>query len=328
MTANILLTGSTGFIGSHLLEKLISENYCIHCLVRKNSNFRWIREIKDKIILKEGNFLYPETLKNVMDDIDIVIHVAGVVHSIDWHNYYLFNFVGTKNILQAALKSKKVKKFFYFSSQSAYGPLPRGEIRKEDLKPNPVSHAGKSKLLSEEEVLKHKDDIQVTILRPTIVYGPRDLYLLPFFKYAKKGFFISFGSLNRNINLCYIYDLVEMVSLLLKKDIQSGEAFYLGGQNYPIYEIRDVLAKVVNKKLKNITIPDKILPLIGFFSEGIGKVFKRNNLLNLDSVKELTQENWAVSTEKISNFLGFLPYTPLKEGLKQTYEWYCKYYYL
>jgi nucleoside-diphosphate-sugar epimerase len=119
-----------------------------------------------------------------------------------------------------------------------------------------------------------------------------------------------------------------MVSLILKKDIKSGEVFFLGGQNYPIYEIRDVLAKVVRKKLKNITIPDKILPLIGFFSEGIGKVFKRNNLLNLDLVNELTQENWAVSTEKISNFLGFLPYTPLKEGLKQTYEWYSKFYYL
>lgn len=328
LSVNILLTGATGFIGSHLLDRLLSEKYKVYCLVRKTSNFRWIRDKKEEVIFREGDFLYPETLNNVMNDIDIVIHLAGSPYALDWHKYYLINFVGTKNLIQSAINSKNVKKFFYFSSQSAVGPLPKGEIRTEDMQPNPVSHSGKSKLLAEEEVLKYKEKLNVIILRPTIIYGPRDMHLVSLFKLAVRGFFISFGNMNRVVNICYIADLIEMFINLLSKDIKSGEIFFLGGNNYPIYEIRDLLQKIIGKKLRNIIIPDRLLPITAFFSETFGRIFKRDFIFNLDLVKELTKDNWAVSTEKISGFLGYLPYTPLKEGLKKTFEWYKSFYYL
>ncbi|MCX7769463.1 MAG: NAD(P)-dependent oxidoreductase [Proteobacteria bacterium] len=321
---HILLTGATGFIGSHVLEMLLREDYKVSCLVRKKSNLRWIENKKDKITLKEGDFLYPETLEKVMYDIDVVIHIAGLPHSVDWHKYYLVNFIGTKNILQASLKSGKVKKFIYFSGQSACGPVSKGEIRDENMQCKPVSHSGKSKLLSEEEILKFKDKMDILILRPTIVYGPRDFYLLPIFKLAKNGVFITLGNPNRVINLCYIDDIVEMLSLLLKRGFKSGDIFFLGGENYPIYEVRDLFSKVFGKKLKNISIPDKFLPILGFFSEIFGRVFKKDYMLNLDLAKEMIQDNWAVSIEKISQFLNYTPYTSLKIGLHKTYEWYKK----
>lgn len=319
---HVLLTGATGFIGSHVLEMLLNENYKVSCLVRKTSDLKWIKDKKDKIVLKEGDFLYPETLSNTMNDVDIIIHIAGLPYSVDWHKYYLVNFIGTKNILHAALKARNVKKFIYFSSQSACGPVNKGEIRDETILPKPVSHSGKSKLLSEEEVLKCKDAMEVLILRPTIVYGPRNFYLLPFFKLAKKGFFVTIGNPNRLINLCYIDDLINMLSILLKKGFTSGEIFFVGGENYPIYEIRDLFSKVVGIKLKNINIPDKVLPLLGFVSEIIGKLFKKNHMFNLDLVKEITKDNWAVNIEKICRFLNYVPNTSLKIGLHKTYEWY------
>ncbi len=321
---HVLLTGATGFIGSHVLDMLLRENYDVSCLVRNTSELRWIKDKKDKIIVKEGDLLFPETLSNLFDNVDIVIHIAGLTYSVDWHRYYLVNFIGTKNILHAALKSKNVKKFIYFSSQAACGPGNRGEIRDETIQPKPVSHSGKSKLLSEEEVLKYKNDMEVLILRPTIVYGPRDFYLLPFFRLAKNGFFVTIGSPNRLINLCYIEDLISILSMLLKKGFTSGEVFFIGGENYPLYEIRDIFSKVVGKKLKNISIPGKILPILGFLSEIIGKFFKRKLILNLDLVKELTRDNWAINNEKICKFLNYVPYTSLKLGLHNTYEWYLK----
>lgn len=319
---HVLLTGATGFIGSHVLDMLLRENYKVSCLVRKTSSLRWIKDKKDKIILKEGDFLYPETLNTIMDDVDMVIHIAGLPYSVDWHKYYLVNFIGTKNILQACLKSRKVKKFIYFSSQSACGPVGKGEIRDEFVTPKPISHSGKSKLLSEEEVLKCKNEMEVLILRPTIIYGPRNFYLLPIFKLAKKGLFITLGSSNRLINICYIDDLIDMVSLLIKKNYKSGEIFFLGGDNYPVYEIRDLFSKVVGKKLRNINISDRILPLLGFISEVIGKMFKKNHMFNLDLVKEITRDNWAVNINKICKFLNYVPNTSLKLGLHKTYEWY------
>lgn len=75
-------------------------------------------------------------------------------------------------------------------------------------------------------------------------------------------------------------------------------------------------------KLKNINIPDKVLPLLGFVSEIIGKLFKKNHMFNLDLVKEITRDNWAVNIEKICRFLNYVPNTSLKIGLHKTYEWY------
>jgi nucleoside-diphosphate-sugar epimerase len=263
-----------------------------------------------------------------MNGVDMVIHIAGLPYSVDWHKYYLVNFIGTKNILQACMKNKGVKKFIYFSSQSACGPLQKGEIRDECVMPKPVSHSGKSKLLSEEEVLKCKEHMDVLILRPTIVYGPRDFYLLPIFKLAKNGFFITLGNPNRLVNLCYIDDLIQMFSLVLKKNYNSGDIFFIGGENYPIYEIRDLFSKVVGKRLRNVCIPDKLLAFFGFFAELFGKVIKKDFMFNLDLVKEITKDNWAVSIEKISKFLNYIPNTSLKIGLHKTYEWYKRHGYL
>lgn len=321
---HVLLTGATGFIGSHVLDMLLRENYKVSCLVRKTSNLKWIKDKIDCITLKRGDFLYPETLTNLADDVDIVIHIAGLTYSLDWHKYYLVNFIGTKNILQACLKSRKVKKFIYFSSQSACGPSAKGEIKDENNIPKPISHYGKSKRLSEEEVLKCKNEMEVLILRPTIIYGPRDFYLLPIFKLAKNGFFITLGNSNRLINLCYIEDLIHMVSLMIKSSYKSGEIFFIGGDNYPIYEIRDLFSKVVGKKLRNISISDKMLPLLGFFCEIVGKIFKKEYMLNIDLVKDITKDNWAVNVEKISKFLNYTPNTSLKIGLHKTYEWYLR----
>lgn len=320
----ILVTGANGFLGSHIAESLLKKGYPVVCLVRKESNKRWLSEIIDKVEVRYSDFLYPETLKNNFDDIDVVIHAAGLTNTFDWHNYYLVNFLGTKNILKACLEAGKISKFIYISSHTASGPSPTDDVKHENSPTKPVSHLGKSKLLAEEEAMKYISNFNVVILRPTVIYGPRDFNLLPLFKFAKKGFFVRFGDLNRIVNLCYIDDFVDGVLKVLDAKLCSGELYYIGGNNEFFYEIKDTLSKVVNKKLKDVLIPRYLVTITALFYEIIGRLTKTNYALNRDRVLDLLQQNWGITCEKAKRDLNYIPKTALLTGLEKTMLWYQK----
>ena len=128
----VLITGGTGFIGSHLIEYLLLKEAKIYALVRNPSNLRWLTPIRDKInILKGDLFNIPE----IPSDIEYVFHLAGITksNSTKIKNYYLINHRGTANLLNF-LKSKKtpLKKFIYLSSLSVAGPSNPESPNKED----------------------------------------------------------------------------------------------------------------------------------------------------------------------------------------------------
>lgn len=320
----ILVTGANGFLGSFLAERLLKEGYEVVCLIRKESNKRWLNEIYHNVEIRYSDFLYPETLTDSFKDIDTVIHAAGLTNTFDWHNFYLVNFLGTKNILKACLDARCVKRFIYISSHTASGPSLSDEVKNENSTTKPVSHLGKSKLLAEDEVLKHISEFNITIIRPTVVYGPRDYNLLPLFRLVKHGFFVRFGSLSRIVNLCYIDDFVDGVIKSLNCRMCSGEIYYLGGHNEYFYEIKDAFSKVVAKQLRDVLIPRFILVPVTLFYEGIGRLTKKTYALNKDRVIDLIQENWGITIEKAKRDFGYNPKFSLIDGLKETFDWYMK----
>lgn len=317
-----LITGGTGFIGSSIVETLLKEGKEIVCLIRKEADLRWLRDYIRYVEIRYGDFLYPETLKESFKDIDVVLHTAGILNTYDWHNYYLINFLGTKNIIKACSENSSVKRFIFFSNLNAGGPSLSNNFRSEEDIPKPVSHFGRSKLLGEEEVLKAKEKFNVVILRTTLLYGPKDLNLLNLFKVVKMGFFVVFGDEEKIINLCFIDDLTEAVSLLLEKNIKTGEIINIGGDNYPIYEIKDALSKIVKKSLRTIKLNRTILIPVSYLAEITGRILKKPLVLNIDRVQDLSQNNWGVKIEKAKTLLSYKPKVSLSEGLQKTYEWY------
>lgn len=318
----VLVTGANGFLGSHIVEMLLKEGHEVVCLMRKESNKRWLQSVMDKVEIRYSDFLYPETFEKNFDDIDIVVHSAGIVNTFDWHNFYLVNFLGTKNILKACAEAKNVKRFLFISSHTASGPSFTEDVKNENSPNKPLSHLGKSMLLAEEEVLKYITTFNVTVIRPTVIYGPRDYNLLPIFKFIKYGVFIRFGDLKRVVNLCYIDDFVCGLLKILKTPLCSGELYYLGGENIFFYEIKDVLSKIIKKKPKDLFIPKFLLLPITYFYEIIGRLTKKTYVLNKDRVVDLIQSNWGITIEKAKRDLGYSPKTGLLEGLEKTFHWY------
>jgi len=311
-----LVTGATGFIGSHLCEELVRRDYEVTCLIRKTSNLKWIENINLKFVL--GDCTDRESLLNAVADFDVVFHLAGLTKSRSTDDFFCINAKGTENLINAvAEKNKKLKRFIYLSSLAAAGPSNNGSPLREDSEPSPVSNYGKSKLEGEKAVLRHKDSIPVTILRPPAVYGPRDEDFFIFFKLIKKGVFPYWGKCY--YSLLYVDDLVQGMLLSAENKDAEGEIYFLSNsKSYTGEELAMEIASALNVGITQIKIPRFVMPFLAFVSERINK----KGIINRDKIKELRHSHWICDASKAMEKLGFIPKVKIKEGIKWTADWY------
>ncbi|MCS7228596.1 MAG: NAD-dependent epimerase/dehydratase family protein [Candidatus Kryptonium sp.] len=316
-----LVTGGTGFIGSHLVDELLKRGYEVKCIVRDTSNLRWLAE-KDVEILKGSLFDF-DFLKKAVKDVDYIYHIAGVTKGRNYHDYYRGNVETTKNLLEACLENKGLKKFILASSLAAVGPgedsIPVDETR--DYKP--ITSYGKSKAEAEKVALSYKEKLPITIIRPPSVYGPRDTYTFEFFKYVKFGFLPAVLPDEQILSLVYVSDLVDGFILAGESERATGEIYFISSEEiYTWREIENAVLKAIGKKVLRVKIPEPILYFVSFLSEMIYKLQDKASPLNIEKIKDLRQKNWACSIEKAKRELGYNPKVSLEEGMQRTIKWY------
>ena len=125
------VTGATGFVGSHLVDKLLNMDYDVYCLKRKTSNLRWLKD--KKINFVEGDLFDNDVLEDVIKKVDYVFHVAGVVKSKKKQGFHRGNSEATKNLVEIAYKANpKLIRFVHVSSLAACGPNPNEKPITED----------------------------------------------------------------------------------------------------------------------------------------------------------------------------------------------------
>ena len=180
-----VVTGSTGFVGSHLVEYLLDQGHKVKCIIRKSSNTKWIND-KPVEIYNSGLF-DQEKLEEIVSGADYIFHVAGVVKSKTPEGYFRGNVTTTYNLLKAVSKSKtKLKRFILVSSQTAAGPSKNGVVVDENMDSKPITTYGRSKAEAEEVTKMYKKEIPITICRAPAVYGERDTEIFLVFKTFKK----------------------------------------------------------------------------------------------------------------------------------------------
>jgi nucleoside-diphosphate-sugar epimerase len=311
-----LITGATGFIGSHLSEALINSGFTVSCLIRPSSNLRNINEINAIKVIGDCTDL--ESLYDAVKGVDYVFHLAGLTKASKDEDYYNANVKGTENIVNALLRvNPKIKRFVYLSSLAAVGPSIDGSALTEDSEPMPVSIYGRTKLEGERIVLKHKRDIPVTIIRPPAVYGPRDRDLLVFFKLVNSGFVPYWGK--SYYSFIYVEDLINGIILSALSDSAIGEVFFIADSNiYSNDDIINAMADAVMKRPFKVYVPGFLMTALGFLSKRISGV----NIINPDKIKEIKYPYWICDTKKVKNLLNFEPMVKIDEGFKQTARWY------
>lgn len=319
-----LVTGGTGFIGSHLVEALIKRGADVRCLVRKKNDLKWLNHLPVELV--EGDCTDSASLREAVQGVDQVFHSAGVTKALKEETYFEINAKGTENLIHACLDiNPSLKKFIYLSSQAAAGPCQDEERKKESDHCEPVSAYGRSKRRGEEFCLEHRHRIPLIILRPPAVYGPRDRDVYAFFKILKKRIKPIFSRHEQHISLCYVDDVVQAALLASDSRGSDGEIFFLSdGQDYRLDQIGDLFEKSMNLHAHRIYIPGWVVSSIATFSELISTFLGKPPLINKGKVEEMVQKNWLCDITKAKTLLGFEPHFTLAEGIKITYEWYLK----
>ena len=325
----ILITGGTGFIGSHLVERLVKEGYDVRVLARKREYtgerdeiFDLLKKLKVEIFF--GDLLDLESLKKAVQEVDIIFHLAAIARpmAIPKERYFEVNEKGTKNLLEAC-KNRKLKKIIIMSSVSAVGPTRDGNPVNEKTKCEPVDTYGWSKL-AEEKVAENyikEYKMPIVILRPPMVFGPRDFEMLKLFKAVDKRFFPIRG--NRKVmEFLYVENLVEACLLAMKKG-KNGEKYHItNGEHYSIDEIIEAMEKAKNKKILPIKFPEWSFVLAGGFLEILGKIFHFRPPFKHDTIKWMTKKFWYSDMSKAREEIGYNPKITLDEGVRRTAEYY------
>lgn len=311
-----LVTGATGFIGSHLCEALMKRGYDVTCLSRDTSRHRWVEDLN--ISRVRGDCTMAESLCSLPGDFDYVFHLAGLTKSSSPDDFFSVNARGTENIVKTvAERNPSVKRFVYLSSLAAVGPSKNGTPLREDSPPAPVSNYGKSKLGGEMAVLKYRDAIPVTILRPPAVYGPRDRDMLVMFRMIKKGFFFDLGKCY--YSLLYVDDLIEGILLSAEKPEAIGEVYFLcDGTIQTSDDIVGSISAALQVRARPVRVPKCAMPLIA----AIGEKIERGGIINRDRVQDFMHTHWICDGRKAREEIGFRPRVGMREGIQWTAEWY------
>lgn len=311
-----LVTGATGFIGSHLCEELTKRGYEVTCLVRETSDLKWLEGIDLKFI--KGDCTFVESLFDAVTGFDYIFHLAGLTKARTEEDFFCANAKGTENLITAvAKKNPKVKRLVYLSSLAAAGPSKNGTPLREDTEPRPVSSYGRSKLEGEKAVLRYKDSLPVTILRPCAVYGPRDTDLFIFFKMLKKGILPYWGKCY--YSLVYVDDLVQGILLSVENKKAEGEIYFLSDSRfYTNDEIAMEISSALGAKATRLRLPKSIMPFLAYVGERVNK----GGIVNRDKMKELSHSHWICDPKKAREELGFISKVGIREGIKWTADWY------
>jgi nucleoside-diphosphate-sugar epimerase len=319
----VLLTGANGFIGSHILDRLLEQGCDVAVLLRKTSDTRFIKAVVPRVDVRYGSVESPESLADAVRGAETVIHCAGKTKALRKAEYYAVNAEGTRNVVAACNASAgSVRHLIHISSLSVSGPGTVESPAREDAPPRPVSVYGKSKALGEEYV-RRESRVPYTVLRPAAVYGPRDSDLFLAFKAARAGILPLVGGGRQYVSFVYAADVAAAALKAMDRTAPGGEAYHVA---HPApWRQKDFLAKiaeVMGAKALPVFIP-RLLLYPACLAHGLwSRVTSRPSILSLQKVAELTAPGWVCSTERAATALGFVARTPLDEGIKLTFDWY------
>jgi dihydroflavonol-4-reductase len=317
-----VVTGATGFVGSHLVDLLLKENYKVRCITRKTSSLKWL-EGKNIEIFDTG-LLDKEGLRIAFKDAGYIYHVAGVVKSKKPEGYFKGNVDTARTLLEVAEEFKEnIKRFLIVSSLTVAGPALNDKPLTESDECKPITTYGRSKLAEEELAKTYMDRLPITICRAPAVYGERDTEIFIFFQTFVKGLMTTIGFNKKVISLIHVEDLVRGIYLAAITDRAAGQTYFIGSEKYYTWEeIGEVTSKILSKKPFKIKVPHPAVYSIAAIAQFLAMFGRKPATLNIEKARDITQTAWICDTSKAIKEIGFRQQISLEEGIKRTCDWY------
>jgi nucleoside-diphosphate-sugar epimerase len=325
----LLITGSSGFIGSHFVEEAIINDYEVYAGVRSTSSKQYLTD--PSINFVEFDLSDKEQIKKRLSDFsqgsggfDYVIHNAGITKTNCKNDFDRINYQYTRNLIEALIETDSIpKKFIYISSLAAIGPGDDKTFKPVTLIdiPNPVSYYGKSKLKAE-LYINSLIGFPGLIFRPTGVYGPREKDYLIMYRMINKHIETYISTDQQHITFIYVKDLARLVIGSLRSNITHGTYFTTDGNYYTAKEFSEIVKRILNKKTCSVVFPKHIVYPLSYIVATISKLFGKTSTLNPEKYNDLSRLNWWCDAGNTNEDFGFIPKYNLFQGMSETLVWY------
>lgn len=324
MSTLALVTGATGFVGSWLVELLLQRGYRVRALTRSSSSMDNLSGLDIEYVI--ADYAKPDTLRRAVEGVEFVFHSAALTKARSEQEFYRANVEATENLLSAVKQAAPtLKRFLHISTQAAVGPSPAADKPVDETAPcRPLTMYGRTKLQAELVCQKFMSDLPITIVRPSVVYGPRDKDMLEFFRAVKRGIMPKFGfGVEKRLNVVYVRDLVHGILLAAEHSQSIGETYFISSeQSYTWDEIGRAAKAALGKSfVLTLTLPDWLVYGVAAVNETVSTVQGKVSIINREKAIEGAQRYWTCSIEKAKTQLGYTPETPLEVGVAETIRW-------
>lgn len=321
----VLVTGGTGFTGSHLVRRLLGAGHEV--LVVDNQKGLFYDDLRDRgARIVVGSITEKALAENLVSGCELVYHIAAAFRQLNVpdRHYWEVNVEGTRHLVDAAYRAK-VRRFVYCSTQGVHGHIktPPG-CEKSPIVPEDYYQFTKyeGEKVVQEYVGKGLDAVT---LRPTAIYGPGDPERFLFlFRLAKRGSFLMFGNGGTYYHPVYIDNLVDAFELAGSKDGIAGETYIIADERYyTIYDLVREVGKALGVDVRIRHLPFWPLWSAALLCEFVCKPLRVSPPLFRRRVDWFRQVR-AFSIDKARRELGYRPKVDLATGLGRTGEWYLQ----
>jgi nucleoside-diphosphate-sugar epimerase len=315
---NVLVTGATGFVGSHLVEALRRRDAEVTALVRSPGKAAGLSGLGVRLVA--GDLHDRAALEDATRGQAIVIHVAGLVAARGETEFLRANRDGTANLLDAASLAG-VGRFVLVSSMAAGGPSALGRPLTGIEPPRPVTAYGRSKLAAEEIVRAGR--VPWTILRPPIVYGPRDREILKVFRLARLGLGPVFGTGTQELSVVHGADLAGALVASATSPQAAGRLYYAcHPEMFTSAAFVRAVGDALGRRVAIVRIPARIGAVALAGTGAVAGLTGRATILTADKANEFFQPAWTGDPGSLMAETGWTPVFDLERGLADTYRWY------
>jgi len=301
----VALTGASGFVGRHVLDRLLQRGHAVRALVRQPGQIQALSNLTPVV----GRLDRLEALKELVRGADHLIHLAGATGGFDYDDFARVNVSGTERLIDACLETAPAIRLIHLSSLAA---------REPDLSDYAASK-------SHGEDLVRASQLNWVILRPPAVYGPDDAALAPLWQALAKGWLIRTSPARSRFSLIHVDDLASALVALVEVptaglgrtlDVDDGHGGYGWGDLKAIAEAR------LEKSVRVLAVPGFALKTLGTINVVAARLSRRRPPpLVPGKVRELVHHDWVCDNSDFTSCADWQPTITLTSALDELPGW-------